>query len=43
MVQEIRTALKPVETTWAEKARMKGVAQPEKLLETLRSELAGAK
>ncbi|HVZ44186.1 MAG TPA: TRAP transporter substrate-binding protein [Ramlibacter sp.] len=43
MVQEIRTALKPVEVTWIEKAKRKGVANPEKLLETMRSELAAAK
>jgi TRAP-type C4-dicarboxylate transport system substrate-binding protein len=43
MVAEMKTTLKPVEATWIEKARKKGVAQPEKLLETMRSELAAAK
>ena len=42
-VAEMKQALKPVEAAWIEKARKKGVAQPEKLLETLRADIAAAK
>jgi TRAP-type transport system periplasmic protein len=42
MVEELKKTLKPVEATWIEKARKKGVQNPEKLLETMRSELAAA-
>lgn len=40
MVAEMKTRLKPMETAWADKARAKGVAQPEKLLDALRAEVA---
>ena len=43
LVAELKQALKPVEAAWIEKARKKGVAQPEKLLEALRTEVAAAK
>jgi TRAP-type C4-dicarboxylate transport system substrate-binding protein len=43
MIAEMKTALKPVEATWAEKAKKKGVAQPEKLVEALHAELAAVK
>lgn len=42
LVASMRQALKPVEVSWTEKARKKGVAQPEKLLESLRAEVAAA-
>lgn len=41
-VAEMKEVLKPIEAGWIEKARKKGVAQPEKLLETLRAEIATA-
>lgn len=40
MVAEMTKLLKPMEASWAEKARKKGVAQPEKLLDALRAEVA---
>lgn len=43
MVAEMKAALKPVEATWIEKAKKKGVAQPEKLIEALHAELAAVK
>ena len=43
MVAEMKQILKPVEAAWIEKAKKKGVAQPEKLLEMLRAEIAAAK
>ena len=43
LVAEVKQTLRPVEATWIEKARKKGVAQPEKLLEALRAEIAAAK
>ncbi len=43
MVSEMKAALKPVEATWIEKAKKKGVAQPEKLIEALHAELAAVK
>jgi TRAP-type C4-dicarboxylate transport system substrate-binding protein len=43
MIAEMKTALKPVEVTWMEKARKKGVAQPEKLIEALHAELDAVK
>jgi TRAP-type C4-dicarboxylate transport system substrate-binding protein len=41
-VAEMKKTLRPIETDWMEKAKKKGVAQPEKLIEQLRAEL-GAK
>jgi TRAP-type transport system periplasmic protein len=41
-VAELKAALKPVEASWIEKAKKKGVAQPEKLIEALRAEIAAA-
>lgn len=40
LVAEMKKLLAPMEVGWAEKARKKGVAQPEKLLEALRAEVA---
>ena len=40
---EMKVLLKPIEAGWIEKARKKGVAQPEKLLEQLRADLAAAR
>ena len=40
MVAEMAKVLQPMEAAWMEKARKKGVAQPEKLLEALRAEVA---
>lgn len=42
LVAELKQALKPVEVAWIEKARKKGVAQPERLLEALRADIAAA-
>lgn len=39
MVAEMKQLLKPMEASWAEKAKKRGVAQPEKLLEALRAEV----
>ncbi|NUZ07700.1 TRAP transporter substrate-binding protein [Piscinibacter koreensis] len=39
MVAEMKQLLKPMETAWAEKAKKRGVAQPDKLLEALRAEV----
>ena len=43
LLAEMKTTLKPIETNWFEKAKKKGVAQPEKLLEQLRADIAAAK
>lgn len=40
MVAEMTRLLKPMEVSWAEKARRKGVQEPEKLLDALRAEVA---
>ena len=40
MLAEMRTLLKPLEAAWAERARKKGVADPQKLLDALRAEVA---
>jgi TRAP-type C4-dicarboxylate transport system substrate-binding protein len=40
MVAEMKSLLKPLETAWAERARKKGVADPNKLLDALRAEVA---
>lgn len=41
-VADIQKTLKPLEAAWMEKARKKGVAQPEKILEALKAEIASA-
>lgn len=43
LLAEMKTTLRPVEAAWIEKARKKGVAQPEQLLEQLRADIAAAK
>ena len=40
MVAEMKQLLKPMEASWAERARKRGAAQPEQLLEALRAEVA---
>lgn len=40
MTAEMKQVLKPMEAAWAEKARKRGAAQPEKLLDALRAEVA---
>lgn len=40
LAAEMKTLLAPVEKTWVEKARKKGVADPEKLVDQLRREIA---
>ena len=40
MVAEMKTLLKPMESAWAERAKKKGVADPQKLLDALRAEVA---
>jgi TRAP-type C4-dicarboxylate transport system substrate-binding protein len=40
MVGEMKVVLKPMEIAWAERARKKGVADPQKLLDALRAEVA---
>lgn len=42
VVDEIKAKLKPVEATWFEKAKKKGLADPEKFLDDLRKEIAAA-
>ncbi|WP_165435287.1 TRAP transporter substrate-binding protein [Bradyrhizobium sp. Leo121] len=42
LVAEVRQALKPVETAWIEKARKRGVADPQKLIDDLRADIAAA-
>lgn len=39
LAEELKTLLAPVEKTWAEKARKKGVANPEQLVDQLRKEI----
>jgi TRAP-type C4-dicarboxylate transport system substrate-binding protein len=43
VVTELKTLLQPIERDWAEKAKKKGVADPQKLLEQLRAEIAASK
>lgn len=43
LLAEMKVTLRPIEANWLEKARKKGVAQPEKLLEQLRADIAAAK
>lgn len=43
LVADIQRTLEPIEAAWVEKARKKGVAEPKKLLEALRAEIAAAK
>lgn len=40
LADEMKTLLAPVEKTWVEKARKKGVADPGKLVDQLRKEIA---
>ena len=40
MLAEMKALLKPMEATWADRAKKKGAAQPEKLIEALRAEVA---
>jgi len=40
MVAEMKTLLKPMEAAWAERARKKGVPDPQRLLDALRAEVA---
>jgi TRAP-type transport system periplasmic protein len=42
LVAEIKQALKPVEAAWIAKARKKGVADPQKLIDDLRADIAAA-
>lgn len=42
LVAEIKKALKPVEATWIEKVRKKGVQNPQKLIDDLRADIAAA-
>lgn len=42
-VAQLRTRLAPVEQAWFDKARKKGVAEPERLVERLRAEIATAR
>lgn len=42
-VAEMKKVLMPIEKDWIEKAKKKGVADPQKLIEQLHSELAAAK
>jgi TRAP-type C4-dicarboxylate transport system substrate-binding protein len=42
LVAQFKDTLKPVEATWIEKARKKGVADPAKLIQDLRAEIAAA-
>ncbi|HVZ44211.1 MAG TPA: TRAP transporter substrate-binding protein [Ramlibacter sp.] len=39
VVNEMKTALRPIESEWIERAKKKGVAEPQKLIDSLRSEL----
>jgi TRAP-type transport system periplasmic protein len=43
VVAEIRQILLPIERDWLEKAKKKGVADPQKLIDQLRADLAAAK
>lgn len=40
VIGELKTLLKPIESEWIEKAKKKGAAEPQKLIEALRAELA---
>jgi TRAP-type C4-dicarboxylate transport system substrate-binding protein len=40
VVTELKTALRPIEGEWMERAKKKGVAEPQKLLDSLRTELS---
>ena len=42
LVEEMKKVLAPVEKDWIEKAKKKGVADPQKLLDELRAEVAAA-
>lgn len=42
LVSELKQALKPVEAAWVEKARKKGVADPSKVIDDLRADIAAA-
>ena len=42
LVEEMKKLLVPVEKDWIEKAKKKGVADPQKLLNELRAEVAAA-
>jgi TRAP-type transport system periplasmic protein len=42
LVEEMKKVLAPVEKDWIEKAKKKGVADPQKLLDELRAEVATA-
>lgn len=43
VVAEMKTVLMPIERDWIEKAKKKGVAEPQKLIDALRADLAAAK
>lgn len=43
VVEEMKKVLAPIERDWTEKAKKKGVADPQKLLDQLRAELQAAK
>ncbi len=43
LLAELKELLKPIEAGWIEKARKKGVAEPEKLLQTLRADIEAAR
>ena len=43
VVAEMKKALQPIEKDWIEKARKKGVADPQKLIDQLRADFAAAK
>jgi len=40
VLAEVKNILKPIDNDWAEKVRKKGVADPQKLINQLRTELA---
>jgi len=42
VVAEMKKVLEPIEKDWIEKAKKKGVAEPEKLIEQLRADLSAA-
>lgn len=42
LMKELRAAMKPIEQAWADNARKKGLADPEKAIEELRAEIAAA-
>ena len=43
VLAEVKTILKPIDNDWIEKVKKKGVADPQKLIDALRAELAAAK